>query len=148
MILENEGTHPHSLNRADFDALFSKDKPIHFNYHGYAAELKGLLFGRPKLDRVSIESYDEEGTTTTPFDMMLLNRTSRWHVAKAAIQGGAIGNEKIKAKLDTLMKHVDDEITKAREYVMEHGADPADTYDLPTFDGSGKGEHRDVGYAD
>jgi len=64
MILENEGSHPHALSHELFDSLFTHDRPIHFNYHGYANELKGLLFGRPRLDRVSIESYSEEGSTT------------------------------------------------------------------------------------
>lgn len=148
MILENEGTHPHSLSRAEFDSLFTHDKPIHFNYHGYAQELKGLLFGRPNLERVTIESYSEEGTTTTPFDMLLLNHVSRFHVAEYAIKGGSIGNEKVRANETELLSDIRQEITKSREYVMEHGADPSDTYDLPTFDGSGKTVHRDVGYAD
>ena len=55
MILGASGTHPHALSDADFEALFTCDRPVHFNYHGYPIELKGLLFGRPRLDRVSIE---------------------------------------------------------------------------------------------
>jgi xylulose-5-phosphate/fructose-6-phosphate phosphoketolase len=69
MILMDCGIHPHSLTREAFATLFTEDRPIHFNYHGYAIELKGLLFGRPNLDRVSIEGYREEGTTTSPFDV-------------------------------------------------------------------------------
>ena len=69
MILGAFGTHPHALTEEAFETLFTKDKPIHFNYHGYPIELKGLLFGRPNLERVSIEGYREEGTTTSPFDV-------------------------------------------------------------------------------
>jgi xylulose-5-phosphate/fructose-6-phosphate phosphoketolase len=69
MIMSPLGTHPHSLSDADFNALFTPDRPVHFNYHGYPIELKGLLAGRPRLDRVSVAGYNEEGTTTSPFDV-------------------------------------------------------------------------------
>jgi xylulose-5-phosphate/fructose-6-phosphate phosphoketolase len=55
MILAAHASHPHALSNEAFDSLFTRDKPIHFNYHGYPIELKGLLFGRPRLERVSIE---------------------------------------------------------------------------------------------
>src|SRR6266446_2975086 len=71
MILMDSGIHPHSLTHDAFTTLFTEDRSIHFNYHGYPIELKGLLFGRPNLDRVSIEGYCEEGTTTSPFDVSL-----------------------------------------------------------------------------
>jgi phosphoketolase len=69
MILSPERTHPHALTDDAFDALFTADRPVHFNFHGYVVELKGLLFGRRGLERVSIEGYREEGTTTSPFDV-------------------------------------------------------------------------------
>lgn len=90
MILAPHGLHPHGLNSNAFESMFTKDRWVHFNYvrlgcslgsyldinlfiyflkHGYPIELKGLLFGRPQLDRISIEGYNEEGTTTTPFDV-------------------------------------------------------------------------------
>jgi xylulose-5-phosphate/fructose-6-phosphate phosphoketolase len=77
MILSATGSHPHALSDEAFDTLFTADKPIHFNYHGYPIELKGLLFGRPRLDRVSIEGYREEGTTTSPFDVRVAPRPQR-----------------------------------------------------------------------
>ena len=61
MILSPESSHPHSLTNADFINLFTEDRPVIFNYHGYPLELKGLLFGRPNTDRVTIEGYSEEG---------------------------------------------------------------------------------------
>jgi xylulose-5-phosphate/fructose-6-phosphate phosphoketolase len=69
MILGPEGTHPHAMTDADFDAMFTSNRNIHFNFHGYPIELKGLLFGRPGLERVTVEGYREEGTTTSPFDV-------------------------------------------------------------------------------
>ena len=118
MVLGLEGSHPHSLTHDDFDALFTADRPIHFNYHGYPNELKGLLFGRPKLHRISIEAYAEEGTTTTPFDMMLRNRVSRYHVMEAAIKGAAQRNEKIRLDMHELLSGVRHEVSQVQEYIM------------------------------
>ena len=118
MVLGLEGSHPHSLTHDDFDALFTADRPIHFNYHGYPNELKGLLFGRPNLHRVSIEAYAEEGSTTTPFDMMLRNRVSRYHVMEAAIKGGAQRNEKIRLDMHELLSGIRHEVSKMQEYIM------------------------------
>jgi xylulose-5-phosphate/fructose-6-phosphate phosphoketolase len=61
MVLSPEMTHPHALKNGDFKGIFTEDKPIHFNYHGYTSELKGLLFGRPNLDRITVNGYNEEG---------------------------------------------------------------------------------------
>ncbi|KAI9852250.1 MAG: hypothetical protein M1838_001292 [Thelocarpon superellum] len=133
MILGLEGTHPHSLSHVDFDALFTADKPIHFNYHGYANELKGLLFGRPRLDRVSIESYREEGSTTTPFDMMLRNCVSRYHVAEAAVKGAAESNEQVRLDMHLLLSGIRHEVQKCHESIMATGKDAEGTYDTPEF---------------
>lgn len=136
MILESETLHPHSLSHADFDALFTPDRPIHFNYHGYSNEIKGLLFGRPKLDRVTIECYKEEGSTTTPFDMMLCNNVSRYHVMEAAIQGGAKHNPKVALEMTGLLAETRHQVSKVREYIMSVGKDPEGTFDLPKFPGT------------
>ncbi|KAI4127872.1 MAG: hypothetical protein LQ347_004414 [Umbilicaria vellea] len=147
MVLGLEGSHPHSLSHEDFAALFTADRPIHFNYHGYPNELKGLLFGRPNLQRISIEAYAEEGSTTTPFDMMLRNRVSRYHVMEAAIKGGAQRNEKIRLDMHELLSGIRHEVSKIQEYIMTNSKDPEGTYDTPAFNGKGS-VHRDVGYAD
>ena len=147
MVLGLEGSHPHSLTHEDFDALFTAERPIHFNYHGYANELKGLLFGRPNLQRISIESYNEEGSTTTPFDMMLQNKVSRYHVAEAAIKGAAVRNEKVRLDMHKMLSEVRHQVVKTREYILATNRDPDGTYDTPTFDGT-QSVHRDVGYAD
>ncbi|GMF68663.1 unnamed protein product [Aspergillus oryzae] len=118
MILENEGAHPHALTTESFDNLFTSDKPIHFNYHGYVTELQGLLFGRPRLERVSIAGYIEEGSTTTPFDMMLVNKTSRFHVAQAAIKGAAKRNEKVQLREQELSTELNHNIVETRNYTL------------------------------
>jgi xylulose-5-phosphate/fructose-6-phosphate phosphoketolase len=118
MILEAETLHPHSLTQADFNALFTEDRPVHFNYHGYSNEIKGLLFGRPNLDRVSIECYKEEGSTTTPFDMLLRNSVSRYHVMEAAIRGAAKHNKQVALDMPLLLGGIRHQITKVQEYIM------------------------------
>lgn len=117
MILDNEGSHPHALSVEAFDDLFTADRPIHFNYHGYPNELKGLLFGRPRLDRVTIAGYMEEGSTTTPFDMMIVNSTSRYHVAKAALNGGAKRNERVRIHHQELSSEMEQNIVETRKYI-------------------------------
>lgn len=147
LILKYEGGHPHALSHEDFDALFTADCPIHFNYHGYGDEIKGLLFGRPDLGRVSVAAYCEEGSTTTPLDMMLRNGVSRYHVAEAAIRGAAKKNERVRLDMHETLGGLRHDLAKMQEYIMKNGQDPSDSYDTPSFDGTGP-THRDVGYAD
>jgi len=133
MILGATGTHPHALNEDAFESLFTKDKPVHFNYHGYPIELKGLLFGRPNLDRVTVEGYKEEGTTTTPFDMMICNNTDRYHVAIHAIEGAAAQGHEISTSRVELVTTLQHELSKVKEYIYTGGHDPDDTFDAPKF---------------
>jgi len=120
MILDDEGEHPHALSDERYNDLFSADRPIHFNYHGYPTELQGLLFGRPRANRVTIAGYMEEGSTTTPFDMMLVNKTSRYHVAQAAIDGGAIRNEKVRIHHQELHAEFEHKMDASRKYIIEN----------------------------
>jgi len=131
MILSAQpNPHPHAMNESDYDALFVPAVPAHFNYHGYAQEIKSLLFGRPHRD-ITIASYMEEGSTTTPFDMMLVNEVSRYHIAKSAVRGAAKRNPQVRSRQHELLSELDQDIRKLREYVMEYGVDPDGTYDMP-----------------
>lgn len=120
MILDTENAHPHALGADAFNNLFTENRPIHFNYHGYATELEGLLFGRQNLDNVSIAGYMEEGSTTTPFDMMLVNEVSRFHVAIAAIRGAAIRNEKVRIQHQELVTGLNHDMVRTKKYILEH----------------------------
>jgi len=124
MILEPSTSHPHGLSTEAFESLFTADRPVHFNYHGYANELKGLLFGRPNLDRITIASYMEEGSTTTPFNMMLLNHTSRYDVAINAVKGGARRNSQIQLHLHELVTSIESDIKKTQDFIMKEKTDP------------------------
>ncbi|KAF4621951.1 hypothetical protein G7Y89_g14395 [Cudoniella acicularis] len=135
MILEAETLHPHSLTDDKFSSLFTPDKPIHINYHGYSNEIKGLLFGRLNLSRVSIACYKEEGSTTTPLDMMLRNGVSRYHVMEAAIKGVARSNERVALEITGLLGEVRHQVSKVQESILERGRDPEGTFDIPRFEG-------------
>jgi len=152
MILMAESKHPHALSQARFDELFTTDKPLLFNYHGYATELQGILFGRGGLHRMSVEGYREEGSTTTPFDMMLVNHVSRFDVVDRALRAGASQNEQVKKQLDGHLEDVRKRVESVRQFIVEHGkgtyasapdmerqwqltrfADPDDIYKVPEF---------------
>ena len=122
MILSPAGSHPHALQDIDWDALFTPDKHIHFNYHGYPQELRGLLFGRAGAERVTIEGYREEGTTTTALDMMLQNHTSRYNVAEAAVRGAAKVNDKVQVVSHEVIAELKHMAEKDKEYIYKTGA--------------------------
>jgi len=86
MIFEIESEHPHGLTDSMFHALFTESKPCIINFHGYPSAVKQLLFGRKHTHRFCVLGYIEEGTTTTPFQMLLSNKVSRFHVAIQAIR--------------------------------------------------------------
>ncbi|KFA65761.1 hypothetical protein S40285_07099 [Stachybotrys chlorohalonatus IBT 40285] len=133
LVLAPDTRHPHGLTREEFIDLFTEDKPVCFNYHGYSTELQGLLFGRPELKRMVVEGYKEEGSTTTPFDMMLENHVSRYDLAERAVKRAAEHNEKVKETLEDVLKKIEQKKKETREYILTHGTDPEDTYEMPKF---------------
>ena len=85
MTLSPPAYHPHGLDPGSFDELFTQDVPVIFAYHGYPRIVHDLVHGRPNPARFHVRGYIEEGTTTTPFDMVVLNRLSRFHLAMDAL---------------------------------------------------------------
>jgi xylulose-5-phosphate/fructose-6-phosphate phosphoketolase len=85
MTLQPASEHPHGLSDRDFDAIFTADKPIVFAYHGYPWLIHRLTYRRTNHDNMHVRGYKEEGTTTTPFDMTVLNDLDRFHLAGDAI---------------------------------------------------------------
>ncbi|KAI5808910.1 putative D-xylulose 5-phosphate/D-fructose 6-phosphate phosphoketolase [Peziza echinospora] len=135
MVLGPEGTHPHAMGVDEFNSLFTKDRDIVINYHGYSNDVKGLLFGRGSVaERVTIEGYREEGSTTTPLDMMLRNHVSRYHVAIHAIRGAARFNKQVELDQHTAISTIEHEITEHKKYILKHGKDMDNAYDVPNFD--------------
>ncbi|MDB5394358.1 MAG: Fructose-6-phosphate phosphoketolase [Rhodospirillales bacterium] len=85
MILQPQSEHPHGLGDEDFDLLFTIDKPVIFAFHGYPAMIHKLTYRRRNHDNIHVRGYKEEGTTTTPFDMVVLNNLDRYQLALDAI---------------------------------------------------------------
>ena len=86
MVLEPQSEHPHGMEHQDFDELFTTDKPVIFAFHGYPAMIHKLTYGRHNHDNFHVRGYREEGTTTTPFDMVVLNNLDRYQLALDAIK--------------------------------------------------------------
>jgi xylulose-5-phosphate/fructose-6-phosphate phosphoketolase len=86
MALAARGEHPHGMANERFIQLFSETEPVVFAFHGYPGAVHQLLHGRPSAHRFHVRGYREEGTTTTPFDMVVLNQISRYHLCIEALK--------------------------------------------------------------
>ena len=95
MKLQSQNEHPHGLPDGEFDALFTTDKPIIFAFHGYPSLIHRLTYSRTNHSNLHVRGYREEGTTTTPFDMVVLNDLDRFHLVSDVIdrvpKAGAAG---------------------------------------------------------
>ena len=118
MKLQPHGVHPHGLTNADYDAIFTKDKPIIFNFHGYPTLIHELTYTRTNKN-LHVFGYMEEGTITTPFDMRVQNKIDRFDLVKTAItvlpQLGNTGSALFQKMNDLLVKH--------KNYIAEVGED-------------------------
>ena len=85
MRLQPAAEHPHGLPDAEFDAIFTTDRPVIFAYHGYPWLIHRLTYRRPGHDNLHVRGYKEEGTTTTPFDMLVRNDMDRFHLVMDVI---------------------------------------------------------------
>ncbi|MCW8309021.1 phosphoketolase family protein [Acidiphilium sp. PA] len=125
MALQPQSAHPHGLDDRDFDDLFTTDRPVIFAFHGYPAMIHKLVYRRHGHDHFHVRGYQEEGTTTTPFDMVVLNNLDRYQLALDAITRiprlhGAV--EAATARYWTTME-------RHRLYIGEHGEDMPEVRD-------------------
>jgi xylulose-5-phosphate/fructose-6-phosphate phosphoketolase len=118
--------YPHGLDEPRFQRLFPLEAPVVYNFHGYTAAIKQLCWERPKNDRFDVNGYREEGSTTTPFDMHIRNRTSRYHVVIQAAQKIAAKRPSAATRAEELIREYERRIANHRVYVEEHGIDPPD----------------------
>jgi xylulose-5-phosphate/fructose-6-phosphate phosphoketolase len=119
MRLEPESEHPHGLSDLDFDALFTSDKPVIFAYHGYPSLIHRLTYRRKNHQNLHVRGYKEEGTTTTPFDMVMLNDLDRFHLVMDVIDRvPSLGT-----RAATLRQEMSDARLAARAYTREQGED-------------------------
>jgi xylulose-5-phosphate/fructose-6-phosphate phosphoketolase len=120
MRLQDSSEHPHGLPKADFDGIFTADKPIIFAYHGYPALIHRLAYRRTNQEGLHVRGYKEEGTTTTPFDMAMLNGIDRFQLAIDAIDRVP----GLAEKHSLLRQALQDRQIQAREHTRTHGEDP------------------------
>lgn len=117
------GHHDHQLDQAEFEQIFTADRPIIFNFHGYPETIKAILFNYLTTNRASIHGYREQGSTTTPFDMMVRNQTSRWHLLMATVEAFAKTGQLSTDKRDQIFAKYHQKITEHVDYIKQHGVD-------------------------
>jgi xylulose-5-phosphate/fructose-6-phosphate phosphoketolase len=133
MTLQPSTEHPHGLSDKDFDALFTTDKPVIFAFHGYPWLIHRLTYRRKNHPNIHVRGYKEEGTTTTPFDMVVMNDLDRFHLVGDAIDrvpklsyAAAYGKQAIRDKLidhkQYITKHGDD-MPEIRDWKWPHAGD-------------------------
>jgi len=119
MRLQPDTEHPHGMKDAEFDALFTTGKPVIFAYHGYPWLIHRLTYSRAAHDQFHVRGYIEEGTTTTPFDMVVLNNMDRFHLVMDVIDRvPGLGNSAA-----WLRQQMVDSRTRHWEWTREHGED-------------------------
>jgi len=119
MVLQPQSEHPHGLEGEDFDALFTADRPVIFAFHGYPSMIHKLTYRRRNHHNIHVRGYREEGTTTTPFDMVVLNNLDRYQLAYDAIRRIPRFSDQVetaKARYWTSME-------RHKLYISEHGQD-------------------------
>ena len=119
MTLQPETEHPHGLSDRDFDAVFTTDKPIIFNYHGYPWLIHRLTYRRTNHDNLHVRGYKEEGTTTTPFDMAVLNNIDRFDLVGDVIDRVP----KLKPWAGYGKQAIRDKLIEHKQYIHDHGED-------------------------
>ena len=116
--LESNTKHPHGLSDAEYDAIFTKDTPVIFAFHGYPTLIHELTYGRNNHN-VSVHGYQEEGTITTPFDMRVQNQLDRFDLVKDAIMHlPQLGN-----RGSFLIQKINDKLVEHKQYIAEYGQD-------------------------
>ena len=125
MRLQPPAEHPHGLRDVEFDEVFTRDRPVIFAYHGYPWLIHRLTYRRTNHDNIHVRGYKEEGTTTTPFDMVMLNDLDRFHLVMDVIDrvpslGSRVAHIR-QAMIDERLRH--------RQYTRDHGQDPPEITD-------------------
>ena len=118
MVLQSHEDHPHGFTTEAFDALFTRDRPVIFAYHGYPYLIHRLTYKRTNHDQFHVHGFREEGTTTTPFDMTVMNQLDRFHLALAALR--RLPPSEAGAQLATSLE---DKLAIHHDWIREHGED-------------------------
>jgi xylulose-5-phosphate/fructose-6-phosphate phosphoketolase len=119
MVLQPQSEHPHGLDDRGFDDLFTTDRPVIFAYHGYPTMIHKLAYSRRNHDNMHVHGYREEGTTTTPFDMVVLNGLDRYRLALDAVRY----IPRYRDRLEEATQRYWTAMERHKLYVGEHGED-------------------------
>ncbi len=119
MKLQPQSEHPHGLSDKDFDVLFTNDKPIIFAYHGYPSLIHQLTYRRTNHPNLHVRGYKEEGTTTTPFDMTVMNDLDRFHLFGDVIDRLS----QLEPHTDRARQFIRDRLFGHKRYIEQHGED-------------------------
>jgi xylulose-5-phosphate/fructose-6-phosphate phosphoketolase len=119
MKLQPPEEHPHGLLHADFDAIFTTDKPIIFAFHGYPWLIHRLTYRRTNHRNLHVRGYKEEGTTTTPFDMCVLNQLDRFNLVNDVLTRVP----ELRARAAYAQQAIRGKLLDHKEYIMRHGDD-------------------------
>lgn len=119
MALQTQDQHPHGLSEEAFEAVFTADKPVIFAFHGYPSLIHRLTYQRNNHRHFHVHGFMEEGTTTTPFDMTVLNELDRFHLAQEAI----LRVPSLQGKADDILEDLAQKIAAHHQYVREYGED-------------------------
>ena len=125
MVLEPQSEHPHGLSDRDFDEMFTTDRPVIFAFHGYPTLIHRLTYRRHNHDNFHVRGYKEEGTTTTPFDMVVLNNLDRYQLALDAISRIPRLSNDVEKATDRYWSTIE----RHKLYVSEHGEDMPEVAD-------------------
>jgi xylulose-5-phosphate/fructose-6-phosphate phosphoketolase len=125
MRLQDDREHPHGLRDAQFDALFTKDRPVVFAYHGYPWLIHRLTYRRANHRNIHVRGYKEEGTTTTPFDMVMLNDMDRYHLVIDVIDHVP----SLRERAASVRQEMVDKRLELRRYTRDHGDDAPEVRD-------------------
>jgi xylulose-5-phosphate/fructose-6-phosphate phosphoketolase len=120
MRIESASEHPHGLSNMEFDTIFTRDRPVIFAFHGYPALVHRLTYRRTNHDNLHVHGYREEGTTTTPFDMVMLNNLDRFSLVIDVLDRVPNLGECSAA----LRQEMTDARLEATFYTRAHGEDP------------------------
>jgi xylulose-5-phosphate/fructose-6-phosphate phosphoketolase len=120
LVLESVAGHPHGMDAEEFARFFTEDKPVIFTFHGYPSAVHQLVYKRQNPERFHVRGYIEEGTTTTPFDMLVRNNTSRYHLAISALRYAAGFSSQAAPIIATLQQ----KLREHRIYIEREGTDP------------------------
>jgi len=119
MALQPQSEHPHGLSDKDYDDIFPRDVPVIFAFHGYPAAIHHLTSHRANYSNMHVRGYKEEGTTTTPFDMVVMNELDRFHLVKSAIDR----LPQVEDQAAYVKQCLRDRLLDHKEYVQKYGED-------------------------